>query len=325
MRRVISTLAMNASTTNSSIKPNATSDARWVMPRLSQKVVLCQSCIDGVDDLGWDAGFTFSCYGAHIGVRVNDQKLLSKALEYLPPHSKPSNKADVEFLYSLRDGNLEKQAANSRIKRFHLLYLNTMRIMRARKLDPVWAHLESALHFNVAMNAPEKLFVHAGVVGWKGGAILFPGRSLSGKSTLVAALVRAGATYYSDEYAVLDEKGRVHPYAKALSMRQPSGAARRVPVEELIEELNEGTHPKLIGSKPLPVSAVVMTQFQEGARWRPREASAGQGVLDLLDNTVLAQQRPGAALSYSNAAVENARIWKSKRGEALDVVESLLK
>ena len=33
-----------------------------------------------------------------------------------------------------------------------------------------------------------------------------PGSSFTGKTTLVAALVRAGATYYSDEYAVLDER-----------------------------------------------------------------------------------------------------------------------
>ena len=38
------------------------------------------------------------------------------------------------------------------------------------------------------------------------------------------ALLRAGATYYSDEYALLDESGRVHPFARKLSLRQPDGA-----------------------------------------------------------------------------------------------------
>jgi len=64
----------------------------------------------------------------------------------------------------------------------------------------------------IALWARRRVFVHAGVVAWQGRAVLIPGRTLSGKSWLVRALVRAGAEYYSDEFAVLDARGRVHPY-----------------------------------------------------------------------------------------------------------------
>ena len=37
-------------------------------------------------------------------------------------------------------------------------------------------------------------------------------------------LVRAGATYYSDEYAVFDSRGRVHPFAQQLAQRLGDGA-----------------------------------------------------------------------------------------------------
>ena len=40
----------------------------------------------------------------------------------------------------------------------------------------------------------------------------------------MAELLRAGAVYYSDEYAVVDPWGRVHPFAKPLSIRD--GSAR---------------------------------------------------------------------------------------------------
>jgi hypothetical protein len=298
---------------------NAMND-KWVLPRLSKKVVLCQSCIDGIDNLGWPAGLTFSCYGARIGVRTNNPELMERLLDHLPPHSKLINAPQVEYLYSLRDGGAASQPANSRIRRFHLIYLNTTRIMRTQQLEKAWTHLESALHFNVAMSAPKRIFVHAGVVGWKGRALLIPGRSRSGKSTLVAALVRAGATYYSDEYAVIDEQGRVHPYAKPLSLRDENGRAARVP----IEKLSENGVPPTVGAKALPVGTVVMMKFQEGARWRPREVTAGQGVLDLLDNTVVAQQRPADALAYLNAALQNARVLHGRRGEAAEVIEALL-
>ena len=67
----------------------------------------------------------------------------------------------------------------------------------------------------MAAETRERVFVHAGVVGWKGHAIVIPGRSRSGKTTLVAELVKAGAEYYSDEFAVLDAEGRVHPFPEA--------------------------------------------------------------------------------------------------------------
>ena len=70
------------------------------------------------------------------------------------------------------------------------------------------------------------VFLHAGVIGWRDRAFVFPGPSFAGKSTLIAELVRAGATYYSDEYAVVDEDGRVHPYARALQMRQSGGSVQ---------------------------------------------------------------------------------------------------
>ena len=68
----------------------------------------------------------------------------------------------------------------------------------------------------VAQRSRQMLFVHAGVVGWRGLAIVIPGRSHTGKSTLVAELVWRGAVYYSDEFAVLDDTGRVHPSRRPL-------------------------------------------------------------------------------------------------------------
>ena len=51
----------------------------------------------------------------------------------------------------------------------------------------------------------------------------------------MAELLRAGATYYSDEFAVFDARGRVHPYPKPLSIREKNGnRARSVPADELL-------------------------------------------------------------------------------------------
>jgi hypothetical protein len=145
-------------------------------------------------------------------------------------------------------------------------------------------------------------------VAWRGRAILLPGRSFRGKSTLVAALVRAGATYYSDEYAVLDDRGRVHPYARPLSLRREGGlGAARLPVEAL-----GGT----VGEHPLPVGLVAVTHYRAGAQWRPRRLSPGQATLALLNETVAARSRPVTALRTLHRVAAGAATFRGVRGEA---------
>jgi hypothetical protein len=66
--------------------------------------------------------------------------------------------------------------------------------------------------------------VHAGVVLVGESLVLLPGPSGSGKSSLVAHLVARGARYYSDELAILDAEGRVHPYRRPLMLRGARGS-----------------------------------------------------------------------------------------------------
>ena len=76
-----------------------------------------------------------------------------------------------------------------------------------------WKYFDSLVRILVAEWTRSLVFIHAGAVGWRGKAIVFPGNSFFGKTTLVAELVRRGAAYLSDEYAILDENGVVHPFA----------------------------------------------------------------------------------------------------------------
>lgn len=163
---------------------------------------------------------------------------------------------------------------------------------------------ESELQLSVARLARPQVFVHAGVVGVGGRAVLLPGRSGAGKTTLVRALVEAGATYYSDEYAVLDPAGRVHPYARRPSVRVRGGRKERHPV------------PGGRGRQPLPIGLVVHTRYRKGGRWKPSALSAGESVLALLANTVPARDRPGEVLAVLARATSAARGVRSDRGPA---------
>ena len=270
--------------------------------------------MDKIDRLGWAAGISFISYGVRVGVRVNSPEALDRIAEYFPPGWRPSSSNRVERLYSFIAGDDEKQ---SKVQRFNLLYGDIERLARARDPDHVFDAFESDLHRYVAENAPRRTFVHAGVVGWKNRAIIIPGRSYSGKTTLVTELVRAGATYYSDEYAVLDARGRVHPFPRPLSIRGEGefrGTRRRA------EDLGGVT-----GVKPLQAGLVVVSQYRQGARWRPRRLSSGEGVLALFANTVSARTRPEEALSTFQHVVAEAPIIKGVRGEAGEVVEAIFR
>lgn len=160
---------------------------------------------------------------------------------------------------------------------------NGRAVLRAATPDEVVERLRSEIDHEVALGSRTGLFVHAGVVGWRGHAILVPGRSMTGKSTLVAALVRQGATYYSDEYAVLAEDARVGPYARALVLRgDPPGAA----------SARAGGPTGAAGQEPLPVALIVSTSYREGSAWRPEVVRGSRAVLPVIDNTVRARSEP---------------------------------
>jgi hypothetical protein len=266
-----------------------------------------------IDRLGWADGMSFNSYGVRVGVRVNDSAILAEVIARLPPGSEPASFPVVDHLYSII-GNTSPPG--SKVRRLSLGYWNLLRFARAREFDDLLDAFESNVQLTVAEFAPRRIFVHAGVVGWKDRAILIPGLSHSGKTTLVDQMIRAGATYYSDEYAVLDSRGRVHPYPRALGLRSPgSDKSKKVSAKEI---------GATVGSKPLRVGLVVSTHFKDGAVWRPREVTHGKGVLELMSNTVAARSQPERAFTVLPVALKSARILKGVRGEASEVVEAML-
>ena len=164
--------------------------------------------------------------------------------------------------------------------------------------------------------ARNRVFVHAGAVGWNGRAIVLPGKSFAGKTSLVVELVKAGATYYSDEFAVLDSKGRVHPFLKPLSLRENgNGRQHNVAVEEI---------GGWAGRKPLSIGLVVVSAYKPDARWRPVTLSPGEGALALLSNTVSARRAPETVLATLGRVVSAAPVITSKRGEAAAAAQAIL-
>jgi hypothetical protein len=269
--------------------------------------------MENLDRLAWADGVCFRSYGVRIGVRVSKAEGMGGVLASLPPGWEPSAPPFVDYLYSLIVGG---EGPGTNVRHFHLLYAGLQRRTRTMDSAEVVAALEAELQMLVAEWAPDHVFVHAGVVGWQGRAIVLPGRSLAGKSTLVRALLRAGADYYSDEYAVLDANGFVHPFPRDLSIRQPGEAVpRRYPPEEF------GARRE---SSPLPVGTVVFSRYRAGETWRPQRLTAGRALVEMLDHTVPTQNRPARSLATVEKVVAHSQNLKGPRGDAEALVAALL-
>jgi hypothetical protein len=178
--------------------------------------------------------------------------------------------------------------------------------------DDIVHAIVDRLHPLLSQNASAALFMHAAAFSWGAGVVLVPGRSHSGKSTLAAEAVRAGARYFSDEFAVVDDAGLVHPYPRPLSLREPHGVRRHVPATEL-----GGT----VATEPACPTLVVVTRHEAGGRWDPEVLQDSRAALPLIDNIVRARSDPQRTLRVASAIAAGATVLVGPRGEAAETVE----
>jgi hypothetical protein len=247
----------------------------------------------------------FEAFGVRIGFSTNDPRLLERFRDFIPPTARFCDPATAEHRFGLVSRNGDD----------YTLRLNEEWSVEYKSVETALGLLDTHMCGYIAVHADEHIFVHAGAVAHQDRLIIIPGMSFSGKSTLVAALVRAGATYYSDDFALLDETGRVHPYPKPVSLR----GWRLNQTAHTAESLG-GT----VGTEARAPSLIIMTTYRPDAKWNPRRLSSGEAAIAVLANTVPAQERPAESLRAVTRAVEGAVVLESERGEAADVVPHLL-
>ena len=248
--------------------------------------------------------FFFESYGVRVKVEASTAELISEA-------ERTARRALVENLVELDEPDAEhtfKILSGESGTLF--LERDGERISFDDRYQRFFKFFDSLLRITVAEYAVGRVFVHAGVVAKAGKAIVMPADSFSGKTTLVSELVKAGAEYYSDEYAVLDEAGLVHPFARDMSVRYLNG--------QTVAE-KQGSIASIggrVGSTPIPIGLVLLTKYEEGADWKPERLTPGQGMLEMIPHTIPRLADTALALKVLNTAVSDAIILKSPRGDA---------
>lgn len=173
--------------------------------------------------------------------------------------------------------------------------------------------LSKDLELWMAENAAHLIFVHAGVVCFGDRAILLPGESRSGKSTLVTALLDRGATYYSDEFAVIDARGFIHPYPRRPHLRPDASARSRAILDR----------PYLRGGPPARLRLVAALTWDPGAGTNWTAGTHAHAAIMMLRHAVAARSRPDEALAAIATASKDAVVLTGRRGEAAEAALAL--
>lgn len=257
----------------------------------------------------------FISYGVRVEIAGNDAALIAEAAETakrsLLGNYKPvrGGRADQHFELMVTPGG-----------RYFRVEKNGVLLAGGRSRVKFIKFFDSLIRVGIGESAPEHVFLHAGVVGWRGRAIIMPADSFQGKSTLVTELVRSGAEYYSDDFAILDTEGLVHPFARRISMRGENERGAMTVYDHSAEEIGG-----VEGKRAIPVGAMIFTRYAENGRWRPKILTAGEGALQALPFTLSLHTRPEFSLRVLNLAASRAIIAASLRGNAEKFARTLLK
>lgn len=255
--------------------------------------------------------YSFSSYGVKISLEAFNREVIDKAKKE-SVGVLPLNPVEINFAESEHRFVIDYDNGNYLVKK------NGELERENTDLGHILKFLEKEIKLTVAEFAVSKVFIHAGAVSYKNRGIIFPAKSFQGKTTLTAELVKAGATYYSDDCAVLDENAMLHPFPKTLSMRGiiDDFLQKEFPVEHFGGKA--GVH-------PVEVKLIVLTEFEKGFRWSPELLSPGKAIMEIIQHTVPIRFNPKFSLDVLHKLVNRAIITKSKRGEAKLFTASLLK
>ena len=258
----------------------------------------------------------FESFGVRIKVNANDSRVVQWLHSLPPAGARPCEVETVEheFTVNTNDG-----------LRFTIHYDLHGEAAKGNVDDDIWvggdpdlklalAFLDAHVRECIALNAPQHLFLRGGAVLHGDRVIAVLGEALTGTTTLVDALVSAGATHYSDEYAVFDDQGRIHRFVRPSSGPSEAGATN-----------GAGRVASAADGEPRDVAAFVVTGYTPGAEWRPQALSRGESMLALLGHTVIGEDRPKDAMKgVARILDREPTVIRSERGEADAVARSLL-
>ncbi len=264
-------------------------------------------------NIQWKEHVSFTSFGVKITVRFSGEGYSEQIKPFLPPFAELTNPhITTDFLYSVIIPESKNQ--------YSFIYRNGEQINKKRTAANILSNL--SVYFqtataNFAVN--HGVFLHAGAVAWKNKGIIIPANSYDGKTTLTAEFTKLGATYFSDEYAIINSNGQLLAYPKTLSIRKPDEYDQK---ETTVEEIG-GKSAEL--NSCVPVKLVLLTKFSKTTKnWKPTQLTQASAVLELMKHTFPLRLFPEIVVKNLHNLTKNAIVLKGNRGEAKDFAQLII-
>lgn len=265
----------------------------------------------------------FSALGHDFAVRTNDEALgryLDDLFGCLARAGQPSTHYTI----------LDRGAASC--KRFELRFGGDL-VVQSPVPPRVLEYLLWHVNRQVVACAGDLVPIHAAAAAIDGGALLLAGPAGSGKSTLVAGLVRRGFAYLTDEVAAIDPLSLlVRPFPRPLSIEAGSQGvlADLEPVVDpdaaryLSGTWHVNPHSIRAGdtvSPPAPVRWVMFPRYQRGAPTELVPLGRAEALIALLDNCFDNGSEGARRLITVGQALAEARCWRLVTGDLDEACE----
>jgi len=211
-------------------------------------------------------------------------------------------------------------------------------VLRSDRMEAAVDQVIWEVHDDAIRASDRFLALHAAGASFGDRGLLFPAAPNSGKSTLVAALMRRGFAFLTDEYAIVDlERQRLHPYPRPLWLTPGALGmlvARGATVPERFTKGNgvkhfvpaEAIRAGAVGA-PCRVRYVIVPDYDPGGPTAIEPLSRGWVLMQLADeafNFGAFGARGLAALRDLVAGADCYRLQISDIDEAVGVVRELV-
>jgi hypothetical protein len=211
------------------------------------------------------------------------------------------------------------------------------------------AHAVAWLLWHISQTAvdasSEHLLIHAAALETANGVLLLPAPADAGKTTLTAALIRAGLGYLTDEVVALSPEDHVLPFPRPLTLEPESLAALAAldpaaPSWSAVPEVrrnvgrqgnpDEWTHipvanirPSAMGQPSAP-RVVVFPRYQPDVTTRLEPAGTADSLLELATNAFNLERHGGNGLARLARLAEECSCFRLHLSELADACRLVL-
>lgn len=195
------------------------------------------------------------------------------------------------------------------------------------RIDDLFVALTTDLNACAIASRPSRLILHSGAVSIRGRAILLPGISGAGKTTLTAALLSVGCDYLTDEAASVDlDTLMVEPYAKPLSLDRSSCNALDIDASEWT---GRGVVPPSFFHRLNPPTAakaavIVFPRFEPGVRSSMKPLTRAEALVELANNSFNFVHHGSEWLDGMARLVRSCTCWRFITGDVRDAARILV-